>query len=137
MIELGDLEIETLKRHNDRVQRLGFEIEPFGDQAYLIRAYPSIVRIARGADGKTLLRELLAELHSSTKSIAFQALVDRVLANRACRQAVKFGDQLKFAEVERLLMDLDETPGAGSCPHGRPVYHIMSSQQLAGIFKRH
>lgn len=46
--------------------------------------------------------------------------VVRVLASRACRGAIKFGDELNPSVIEKLLSELAQTALPFQCAHGRP-----------------
>ena len=54
----------------------------------------------------------------------------------ACRGAIKFGDPLTMMEMEGLLRDMETTPNANHCPHGRPSIVTFSYDKLETLFKR-
>jgi DNA mismatch repair protein MutL len=61
---------------------------------------------------------------------------DRLLAVMACRGAVKAHHVLSPTEAGALCRDMDRTPFAATCPHGRPTYVLLSKRDLERMFKR-
>jgi DNA mismatch repair protein MutL len=118
------------------LQRLGFELEAFGRDAFLIRAVPEFVR--PGAELVTL-RGLLDELtadHAAGSGAPRPVITDRLAAAAACRSAVKKGTRLGGEELRQLLVDLSGTTNPHSCPHGCPISVQLSYQELLKRFKR-
>ena len=58
-VELDPLAASALAEHGESVRRLGFEIEPFGDGAVVVRSIPALLS---GRDPAPLVRDLAAEL---------------------------------------------------------------------------
>ena len=50
--------------------------------------------------------------------------------------AVKAGDPLSHAEMERLIVDLASTENPYLCPHGRPITVTLDGGALLRLFKR-
>ncbi len=124
-VELPALQIDALLEGLAAVEQLGFEIEPFGESAVVVRAVPALLT---DRDPEGLVRELAEELERSPLDapgegdrIRLLRAVDRVFATLACHSARRFGDRLGPSEQEAILHALDEVPWAPSCPHGRPV----------------
>jgi len=118
------------------LQRLGFALEAFGRDAFLIRAVPEFVR--PGAELITL-RGLLDELtadQAAGSGAPRPAVTDRLAAAAACRSAVKKGMRLGAEELRQLLVDLAGTTNPHSCPHGCPISVQLSYQDLLKRFKR-
>jgi DNA mismatch repair protein MutL len=118
------------------LERLGFVLEAFGRDAFLIRAVPEFVR--PGAELITL-RGLLDELtadHAAGSGTPRPAVTDRLAAAAACRSAVKKGMRLGGEELRQLLVDLSGTTNPHSCPHGCPISVQLSYQELLKRFKR-
>ncbi|MDI9569275.1 MAG: DNA mismatch repair endonuclease MutL [Pseudomonadota bacterium] len=122
-----------LMEHRDLLREAGLEIEPFGGHTVSIRSLPAALgRLAP----RTLLEESLAQLTGPTEGLSWGEKRDRVLISLACQGAVKKGQILSEAEAVRLGHDLDRLPFAGTCPHGRPVWIVLTERRLAGLFRR-
>jgi DNA mismatch repair protein MutL len=111
---------------------LGFELEPFGRDAFLIRAVPAFVRPGGEA---TLLREVVDTLTDAPEE-KLELRRDRVAATAACKSAIKKGERLAPEEMQRLLEDLARAPRPFTCPHGCPIAVEISFQELLRRFKR-
>ena len=140
-VELEPLAAAALAEQVEVVERLGFEIEPFGEGAIAVRTVPALLS---GRDPESLLRELAGELQSSPGGLEpgtgietrLLAAADRVFATLACHSARRFGDSLDPREQEQILQDLDTIPWAPTCPHGRPVAISYSSPEIERRFGR-
>ena len=115
--------------------RMGFELEAFGRDAFLVRAVPSFV--LSGTELSTL-RRILDELLESRRVGAdpAAAMPDRAVATAACKAAVKKGSRLGLEEMGQLLEDLGRTENPHTCPHGCPIAVEIGFQELLRRFKR-
>jgi DNA mismatch repair protein MutL len=146
-VELDPLDAAALGDHGEIVERLGFEIEPFGEGAVVVRSAPSLLG---NRDPATLVRELAAELRDlptptqdttakaapSPDDTRLLAAADRVFASLACHSARRAGDHLEPSEQRQILKDLDTIPWAPTCPHGRPVAAAYSLPEIERRFSR-
>ena len=113
--------------------RAGLQMEPFGPGAVLVRALPA----ALGApDPAPLLRDLADELGEAGEPTALAARTDAVLARMACHGSVRAGRRLGHAEMDALLREMERTPRAATCSHGRPTVLKLSRADLARMFGR-
>ena len=117
---------------------LGVEIEPFGGDAVLVRALPALL----GTDDPAgLLRDMAEEMAEDDLADAdeVQALdgrLDAILARMACHGSVRAGRSLTREEMDALLRDMERTPRAGTCSHGRPTWVKLSRADLETLFGR-
>ena len=61
---------------------------------------------------------------------------DELLANVACRAAVRAHRQLTGPEMNQLLRDMEDTDAAGQCSHGRPTVIALTMAELDRLFLR-
>ena len=61
---------------------------------------------------------------------------DEVFIMASCKMAIKAGDVISMAEMERLVQDLAQTDNPYLCPHGRPITIQMPKTELRRRFKR-
>jgi len=117
----------------DSLRESGFEAEPFGGNAVVVKAVPTILsHVHPGA----LFRDLADEMSEWGKAQGLKDLKERILTFMACRGAVKASQDLSLREVEELLRKLDDVPFSSSCPHGRPVFAQLTFQELEKLFRR-
>jgi DNA mismatch repair protein MutL len=139
-LELPPAALAALSDAADAVTALGFEVEPFGDDAVLVRAVPALLA---GRDPAALLGSLADELEATrslgaTPRPSSRSLddADRILASLACHSARRQGDRLDEREQRALLTGLDAIPWAPTCPHGRPVAVSLELAELERRFAR-
>lgn len=122
----------ALSEHLDDLREIGFDLEPFGPQAYLVRAVPAAAR----KDFRSILLDVAEELIATGGRVRPQAARERIWITSACHMAVKAGDPLGEAEMEQLIRDLAETENPYLCPHGRPITITLTFDELLRRFKR-
>ena len=122
---------ELLEQNAALLQELGFELEPFGEDSWLLRAVPA--DMAAG-DARAAAEEILEKLRSG-KAPDAQSARDEILHTVACKAAIKAGWDTSDAERRRIV----EAVLSGDvkyCPHGRPVSVVLSRWDLDKMFKR-
>ncbi|NAZ37235.1 DNA mismatch repair endonuclease MutL [Rubellimicrobium sp. CFH 75288] len=132
--ELSPEEAERLLDAAPALLALGVEIEPFGGEAVLLRALPAALA---GTDGTRLLRLLAGALAEAGQvREALERQLDAILARVACHASVRTGRRLRLEEMDALLREMERTPGAGSCNHGRPTFVALSLREIEALFGR-
>jgi DNA mismatch repair protein MutL len=132
-VELTFSETAVAGRFHGELHRIGFELEPFGGNTVMISAVP---RLAAEKDVIGLVRDILGELNQIGASAAFQDRLDELLSRIACHSVVRGVHPLDIRQMTELLRNMDETDFAASCPHGRPVSHVITLAELEKTFKR-
>jgi DNA mismatch repair protein MutL len=134
-VTLSGREAAALEIQIPQLRELGFEIEPFGGETYIVRAVPADLS---HRDPEAILRDLVDDLTEEwgpNRSVMERA-VDAVLASAACHGAIKAHMPLGMAEMQRLVEDLMNTDDPYYCPHGRPVILRITGAELLKWFKR-
>ncbi|HEX8599880.1 MAG TPA: DNA mismatch repair endonuclease MutL [Chloroflexia bacterium] len=114
------------------LSELGFEIEPFGDSALLVRAVPAVYASSNRDTGRALL-ELIDEVMSGT---AHDRWREEMAITLACHSAIRAGQLLSLDEMRALLGQLELCRYPRSCAHGRPTMLHLSQMQLEREFGR-
>ncbi len=112
---------------------LGFEIEEFGQNAFIIRTVPAVLE---RSDPKELIFELIYELQSAERSKTPKEIREKILISLACHSAIKAGDKLAQEAMESLISQLVQTQLPFTCPHGRPTIIKMSINEIEKRFMR-
>ncbi|MBN2686886.1 MAG: DNA mismatch repair endonuclease MutL [Deltaproteobacteria bacterium] len=133
IIDLTPAEYLVITRHADIFRSMGFDVNPYGDRTVIIKSMPSGVTIP---DLASFIHDMVAEIDSTGSSAGFDEIREKLLVLTACRSAVKAHHLLSQAEIENLLKDLDASPNASTCPHGRPLYIRFDTGDLEKMFKR-
>jgi DNA mismatch repair protein MutL len=121
-----------VEEHLDSLRAMGFDLEAFGRDAFVLRAVPAFVRPGQE---KALLHEMMEEM-ADTETQRSSPRQERVAAATACRAAIKKGERLAREEIQRLLEDLARSSNPHTCPHGCPIAVEISYQELLKRFKR-
>lgn len=132
-VELSFSEVAAAVKYASNLAEIGFELEPFGGSTLMISAAPRMV--ARKAPIQ-LIRDILADLTQFGTSSVFNDALDSVLSRIACHSVIRGVHLLETRQIKELLLQMDQTDFAASCPHGRPVSHAIPLSELQKIFKR-
>ena len=122
---------DVLQQYGNVLAELGFTLEPFGRNDYILRGVPAQLD---AADALPALEEICAQLRHGAQMDA-QSVRDEVLKTVACKAAIKAGWQTEPEELLRLA----DAVCAGEvkyCPHGRPVAVTLTRRELDKLFKR-
>jgi DNA mismatch repair protein MutL len=112
--------------------RLGLELENFGPGAVLIRAMPAALG---AADPGPLVRDIADELAEGATT-ALESRLDAVVARMACHGSIRAGRRLSLPEMDALLRQMEATPRAATCSHGRPTFLKFSRAEIERMFGR-
>jgi DNA mismatch repair protein MutL len=130
--ELTHTQIDTLHDYRELMAASGFDVEPFGDNAWLLRAIPAQLA-TNGVDPARALMDLL-------DAVAVEQVVmereEALAATIACHGSVRAGMTLSVEEMTGLLEQLEKTPEPHHCPHGRPTIVHFTEYQLEREFGR-
>ncbi|MGI9128377.1 MAG: DNA mismatch repair endonuclease MutL [Roseomonas sp.] len=117
----------------EALARLGLEIESFGAGAVLVRSLPALLG---AADPAPLLRDMAEELAADAESTALERKLDAAIARLACHGSIRAGRRMNVAEMDALLRQMEATPRAATCSHGRPTVLKLDAAALERMFGR-
>ncbi len=133
VVELPQRDAQRLTDAAPDLAAFGLIIEGFGAGAVLVRALPALL----GApDPAPLLRDIADELAECGETTALAARMERVIARMACHGSIRAGRRLNFAEMDALLRQMEATPRAATCSHGRPTYLKLTRAGIENLFGR-
>ncbi|MHB8123018.1 MAG: DNA mismatch repair endonuclease MutL [Desulfuromonadaceae bacterium] len=132
-VELSFSEVAVANRFSNDLSRIGFELEPFGGTTIMVSSVP---RLVAEKDPILLVRDILADLVRFGTSAAFNDALEGLLSRIACHSVIRGIHTLDNLQIKALLSRMDTTDFAASCPHGRPVSHVVTLAELQKIFKR-
>jgi len=131
-IELGTELAGLIAEHLDALNKSGFEIEPFGEGSYLLRAVPAFMG---HQDPQALLEEVAQGLARRTDLVG-KAREEALVTMICKRLAIKAGQVLSVAEQRELIRQLEACENPRTCPHGRPTMLHLSAAALEKQFGR-
>jgi len=135
MVELSAGELQLVEYFADTMAGLGFEVQPFGGESLLIKEVPALLG---NIDPESLLRDLLARFseQDTSKGKKSAGRIEEVIAQLACKAAVKANHPLRPEEMESLLQQMREADVFSHCPHGRPTVKRFSAADIRRWFHR-
>ena len=122
----------VLKENYDLFFKIGYEIEAFGERSYAIRGIPFELY---GYDQKELFMSLMDEI-SVKDRVCTPELILQKLASMSCKAAIKGGMEVSYEEMAGLMKQLMSLENPYHCPHGRPVFILITKNDLEKKFKR-
>jgi len=132
LIELSpDEKLITLEKIHE-LKNLGFELEEFGGNSFMLRSVPTLFNRVQTKD---LLLSVLHEIESNKRS-SIEEIQESIITRMACRASIKAGDNCTIPQMEILLEQLDKTELPWTCPHGRPIIIKFSKDEIEKMFKR-
>jgi len=133
IVEMEAADAERLVEAAALLESFGLVIEAFGPGAIALREIPAMLK----ADAHRLMRDLADLLREDERATApLERRLDHVLATLACHHSVRAGRHLTPEEMNALLREMERTPGAGQCNHGRPTYIELKLADLERLFGR-
>ncbi len=125
-------EAEKLELYAEEIKAAGFEVEPFGERSYQLRAVPNVLGIPQSRDAFLEMLDRLGEL----RTLSTQQKRRDAILQMACKKAIKGGDKLTMEEIRPLLADMFATNAPPTCPHGRPLVVVLTRNELEKRFRR-
>jgi DNA mismatch repair protein MutL len=133
VVDMPPADAARLLGASEALARLGLEIEGFGAGAVLVRSLPALLG---AADPAPLLRDMAEELAEDAESTALDRKLDAAIARLACHGSIRAGRRLNAAEMDALLRQMEATPRAATCSHGRPTVLKLDRAALERMFGR-
>ena len=133
VVDLDPQRLQALTPALDELATLGLVVETFGAGAVLVRETPAILG---EIDAKRLVADIADVLAEEGDARALTRRLDHVLATCACHHSVRAGRRLAPQEMNALLREMEATPGAGQCNHGRPTYVELKLSDIERLFGR-
>lgn len=133
VVELDETRLDALLSAQEELAALGLALEPFGPGAALVRETPAALG---DIDVGRLIEDIADLLAEEGDARGLTRRLDALLARVACHHSVRAGRRLTGEEMNALLREMERTPGAGQCNHGRPTYVELKLADIEKLFGR-
>lgn len=131
---ISDMEASAfamIQENIELVRTAGFDLEPFGDRSFVVRAVPAYLDAGDIAAVLSEIAEKLALHRAPTPD-----RLDDVIHTVACKAAIKAGRATSQTELQQLCDRVLRDPEVTCCPHGRPVVVRLTKYEIDKLFKR-
>jgi len=131
-IQVSVSEARLIESNLDALTILGFELEAFGPNLFIIRSVPAILA---DADPVEVITGIVQDLEADEQP--GQKIIEAKIILRVCKTAaIKAGQVISLEQMQSLIRQLERCASPLTCPHGRPTLIHLSSDQLAREFGR-
>ncbi|MBX3059307.1 MAG: DNA mismatch repair endonuclease MutL [Anaerolineae bacterium] len=130
-VTLSPSQADWLNRQLPTLADIGFQVEPFGPQTFMIRSIP---QLATDRDAAHLLLAMVTGVERKPPAAADLPLH---LIQLVCTAvATRPGQSLSQPQMTALVQQLEQCQDPMTTPHGRPTFIYLSVAQLAREFGR-
>jgi DNA mismatch repair protein MutL len=131
-IELAPADAVLLSELLPDLKILGYHVEPFGNNTFIIQGSPADVADGNGKDS---LEKILEQYKHFNMEIRFSRR-EKLLRSLAWQQAIKAGIYLSEKEIQGLVDDLFHCQVNNTTPNGKPVFLEFKKTELDKMFGR-
>jgi len=129
-LELTPADAAVMEEIIGDLQYLGYTIEPFGKNTYVIQGTPADVE---AGNEKHIIDILLEQYKHFSPEVKFSKR-EKLIRSLARQQAVKTGVRLTEREMRQLVNDLFACEQPNISPDGNPTYLEFKQEQLERMF---
>ncbi len=133
LIELDARLADAANEYGDLLRQLGLALDQLSPQTWVVREVPTLLA---QSDIARLAHDTLEELARHGHSRQIEEAINATLSRMACHGSVRAGRKLTVMEMNALLRDMEATPRADQCNHGRPTWTRLSMADLDRLFMR-
>ncbi len=131
-LHVGDARAGLVSQHLNALNAVGFSVEHFGGDTFLVRAVPTVLS---NQDSERALDDIVQGLAES-RDLVGEELEARLVKMVCKRASIKAGQILSDIEMKELVRQLEQCRAPRTCPHGRPTMLKLSAGELERAFKR-
>lgn len=130
-LELSSADMAILEEIIPDLLQLGFMIEPFGKNTYVVQGTPADVE---QGNEKNVIDTLLEQYKHFSNEVKFSKR-EKIVRSLARQQSIKTGQRLTEREMRSLLEQLFACGQSNMTPDGNPTYLEFRKEQLERMFK--
>ncbi|HES75375.1 MAG TPA: DNA mismatch repair endonuclease MutL [bacterium] len=132
-LELEARHADAAHEYRETLQQLGLLLDQLSPSTWVVREVPTLLA---QSNISRLVSDTLEELAQHGHSRHIEEAFNATLSRMACHGSVRAGRRLSIPEMNALLRDMEATPRADQCNHGRPTWTSLSMAQLDKMFMR-
>jgi DNA mismatch repair protein MutL len=129
-IELGGQDAEILRELLEDINFLGFEIQEFGNNTFVVHGLPADIELA---DEKTMLEDLLEQFKNNMSIVKLNKR-ESLIASLATKAGVKPGKVLSSIEMSSIIDELFSCQNPYTAPNGKKIFVKSSLEDIEKLF---
>jgi DNA mismatch repair protein MutL len=133
VVELGEYLASRLLEHAEELVKFGLVVEKNGKTQVLVREVPEIVP---SSELRGLVVDIAEDIAENSAVSLLEKRVNDILGDIACHNSIRAGKKLTPEAMNAILRQIEQTPLAGQCNHGRPTHTEFKLEDLAKLFER-
>jgi DNA mismatch repair protein MutL len=134
IITLDDADCALILENKELLDNCGLEVTAFGADAIAVQAIPAL--LVQRCTMKDLFDEIAHALRDQKSITHVEDRINEILSRMACHGSVRSGRRLNLDEMNALLRQMESTPLAAQCNHGRPTFITLSLKDIEKLFGR-
>ena len=132
-IELNSSDFLTIKEHMELLNSLGFLIEEFGLNTFIIKEHPTWLKEGYEEESIHKIFDTIISIGDRIDRVKFN---EHIAITLACKMSIKANTRISTEAQEEILRELVNTDNPYNCPHGRPTIIKFTIYDLEKMFKR-
>ena len=128
VLEISPSDIELLKTCRDKLAKFGYEINFISEKEVIFKKVPQILS---KISPKEILLDILENISGNIDNIE-----EKILITTSCKAAVKANTYLNMFQMQEIIKNWRKCEKPFTCPHGRPISHIIEHKDIAKFFQR-
>ena len=128
VIEVSSSEAELIKENLAKFEKFGYGIEFLKENEVIFRKVPQILA---KVNPKEIMADILQNIEGNIDNME-----ENILKTTACKASVKANTPLSIWQMQEIIKKWRTTKMPYTCPHGRPISHIIPHKELAAFFQR-
>jgi len=128
IIEISPSDKVLLETNKEKLQKFGYEIDFMSDKEVIFRKVPQLLS---KISPKEILSDILENISGDIDNIE-----EQILITTSCKAAVKANTYLNHFQMQEIIKNWRTCEKPYTCPHGRPISHIIEHKDIAKFFQR-
>lgn len=128
VLEVSPSDKELLEHNKDKLAKFGYEIEFLSDHEVIFKKVPQLLS---KVSPKEILTDILENISGDIDNIE-----EKILITTSCKSAVKANTYLNMFQMQEIIRNWRKCEKPFTCPHGRPISHIIEHKDIAKFFQR-
>jgi len=131
-IDLSASDAVLLTEMLDDMKELGYQLEPFGNNTFVIQGTPGDVD---HGNEKTAIEKIIEQYKHFSSELKYSKR-EKLLRSMAIQNSIKPGKILTQKEMQSLVSDLFDCETTNITPNGKPTYLSFKKEEMDKLFGR-